>query len=89
MILAAFDTLLASLLLAVQQVYGERLVTLAIYGSVGRRTPRADSDIDMLLIVEGLPPNRSARQGAHRIWRGSSWIWDLKPDAVFGDRIEI
>lgn len=163
MILEAFDTLLAGLLLAVQQVYGERLVTLAIYGSVGRRTPRADSDIDMLVIVEGLPPNRSARQdeflavdlavavalrrsreqglntcfspilktpeeaalgsplfldmiddarllfdrddffrglltemkarldrqGARRIWRGSSWVWDLKPDAVFGDRIEI
>ena len=31
---------------------------------------------------------RLARLGARRIWRGSAWIWDLKPDyrpgEVFG-----
>lgn len=41
--------------------YGERLVSLAVFGSVGRGTARPDSDIDLLLIVEDLPSGRIAR----------------------------
>jgi hypothetical protein len=41
--------------------YGERLISLAVFGSVGRGTPRPDSDIDLLLIVKNLPVGRIAR----------------------------
>jgi len=41
--------------------YGESLISLAVFGSVGRGTPRPDSDIDLLLIVKDLPVGRIAR----------------------------
>lgn len=56
-----FDRLLAETCLATKQVYGERLVTLAVFGSVGRESLRPDSDIDLLLVVDELPRGRMAR----------------------------
>ncbi len=44
-----------------RRVYGERLVSIAIFGSVARRTARPDSDLDLFLVVEGLPDGRRAR----------------------------
>jgi predicted nucleotidyltransferase len=41
--------------------YGERLISLAVFGSVGRGTARPDSDIDFLLVVRDLPIGRMAR----------------------------
>lgn len=41
--------------------YGERLVSLVIYGSVARGEMRPDSDIDLLIIAEPLPQGRMAR----------------------------
>lgn len=41
--------------------YGARLISLAVFGSVGRGTPRPDSDIDLLLVVKNLPVGRIAR----------------------------
>ncbi len=41
--------------------YGERLISLAIFGSVARNTFRPDSDIDILIIAEGLPKGRLKR----------------------------
>ena len=41
--------------------YGPRLVALAVFGSAGRGTIRHDSDIDILVVAEGLPPGRVAR----------------------------
>ncbi|MDI6872542.1 MAG: nucleotidyltransferase domain-containing protein [Bacillota bacterium] len=46
---------------AALKVYGERLVSLAIFGSVGRGTARVDSDVDLLLIAEELPKGRLSR----------------------------
>jgi len=57
----ALSLLLDHLLTACQKYYADRLVTLAIFGSVGRGTPRPDSDIDCLLVVEDLPHGRLAR----------------------------
>lgn len=41
--------------------YGDRLITLAVFGSVGRDTFRPDSDIDLLIIAENLPRGRIPR----------------------------
>lgn len=41
--------------------YGVRLISLVVFGSVGRGTPRPDSDIDLLLVIKDLPTGRIAR----------------------------
>jgi len=41
--------------------YRERLISLAVFGSVGRGTSRPDSDIDLLLVIKNLPSGRIAR----------------------------
>ncbi|VVM07825.1 hypothetical protein MAMC_01843 [Methylacidimicrobium cyclopophantes] len=56
-----FERLLERLLEAVRLYYGSRLVALAVYGSVGRRKMRPDSDIDFLLVATPLPQGRMAR----------------------------
>jgi len=56
-----YDSLLSSLLAACRQVYGERLVALAVFGSLGRGTPRPDSDVDLLIVAEPLPDGRVPR----------------------------
>jgi predicted nucleotidyltransferase len=53
--------LLARVTSLCKQRYGERLISLVVFGSVGRGTPRPDSDIDLLLIVKDLPIGRIAR----------------------------
>jgi len=58
---ATFDGLLKVLCEACQQHYGPRLVALAVYGSVGRGTPRSTSDMDVVLVVDSLPNGRIAR----------------------------
>lgn len=45
----------------VRRVYADRLVSLAVFGSVGRGTARPDSDIDLLLVARDLPSGRLAR----------------------------
>jgi uncharacterized protein len=60
---ARFDELLTTLVAACQRHYGERLVALAVFGSVGRGTPRPDSDVDLLIVAEDLPRGRVARVG--------------------------
>lgn len=44
-----------------QKTYGRRLVSLAIFGSLGRDTARPDSDIDILLVVNDLSTRRMVR----------------------------
>ena len=41
--------------------HGERLVSLVVFGSTGRGTARADSDLDLLVVADGLPSGRLAR----------------------------
>jgi len=41
-------------------------VSLAVFGSVGRGTPRRDSDVDLLIVADPLPDGRVARAGEFR-----------------------
>jgi len=61
MLLEAFDEFLKLLLTAVKNHYGDALVSLVVFGSVGRGTPRPDSDIDLLLVADRLPRGRMKR----------------------------
>lgn len=56
-----FSELLDKLADEVIGFYGNRLVTLAVFGSVGRGTPRPNSDVDVLLVVDPLPSGRIKR----------------------------
>ncbi|NSW83829.1 MAG: nucleotidyltransferase domain-containing protein [Syntrophothermus sp.] len=56
-----FEVALHALLRATKKVYGGRLVSLAVFGSVGRGTPRPDSDIDLLLVADDMPRGRMKR----------------------------
>jgi len=56
-----YDLLLSKLLAACRQHYGARLVSVAVLGSVGRGTPHPDSDLDLLIVADGLPDGRLAR----------------------------
>ncbi len=56
-----FDSLLAAALRAAFDHYGERLITFAVFGSVGRGTQRSDSDVDLLLVCDPLPVGRMRR----------------------------
>jgi len=59
--LAEFEVLVGDLVNACRIHYAGRLVSLAVFGSVGRVTPRPDSDIDLLLVAEPLPDGRVPR----------------------------
>ena len=58
---AAYDALLADVAGACRRHYANRLLSLAVYGSVGRGTPRPDSDVDLLLVATDLPDGSVAR----------------------------
>jgi uncharacterized protein len=52
---------LGELVSALETVYAEDLTSVAIFGSVARRTARDDSDLDLFIVVAGLPAGRRAR----------------------------
>ena len=56
-----FEDLLIALKQACLDVYGDRLISLSVFGSVAARTMGPDSDIDILLVCEPLPRGRMAR----------------------------
>jgi len=160
---AQIERVLVQLVAACVQCYGERLVSVVVFGSVGRGTPRPDSDVDVLIVADDLPDGRLRRVAefrsvevalapllaelasagyhielspvfktraelargtpllldlvddarilydrenffgatlarlrarldqlqARRIWRGSAWWWDLKPDYQVGEVFEL
>jgi predicted nucleotidyltransferase len=55
------EPLLAGLHAACSRHYGDRLVSLVLFGSVARGTAGPDSDVDLLLVVENLPDGRVPR----------------------------
>lgn len=58
---APYERLLRRLTELCQAHYGERLVSLVIYGSLGRGTATPESDVDFLIVAEGLPNGRIPR----------------------------
>ena len=56
-----YDRLLDEVQAACHAVYGARLASLAVFGSVSRGTMRPDSDVDLLLVADPLPAGRMAR----------------------------
>lgn len=52
---------------AINEYYAERLVSLALFGSVARGTSRDDSDIDLLIVATSLPRGRVARADEFRV----------------------
>lgn len=42
-------------------VYGARLVAVALFGSVARRTAHVGSDLDVFVVIERLPRGHRAR----------------------------
>ena len=58
-----FAEVVASLRRACVRHYGDRLVTVGVFGSVGRGTPGPWSDVDTLIIANELPRGRGRRTG--------------------------
>jgi len=56
-----FQVIIDLLVKEVKNFYKDRLITLVIFGSVGRDSFRPDSDIDFLIIADDLPRGRMAR----------------------------
>ncbi len=56
-----YGKLLDRLTAELRRHYGPRLVAVAVYGSVGRGTPREDSDVDLLIVARDLPDGHAAR----------------------------
>ncbi len=58
---ADIEPLLSRLLTACRETFGEGLVSLVLFGSVARGTAGPDSDLDLLIVADGLPDGRVAR----------------------------
>jgi len=56
-----FESLVNRLTVELEQYYGKRLISAVVFGSVGRGEPRADSDLDLLVIAKPLPNGRTPR----------------------------
>lgn len=56
-----FERLAVASCEAARETFGDNLVALAVFGSVGRGTPRFDSDLDLLGVLETAPRQRRDR----------------------------
>lgn len=65
----------------VQAHYADRLVSLVVFGSMGRGTPRPDSDVDLLIVAEPLPAAEDIDAAA----AASAWLRKEREFAFYGD----
>ena len=61
MLKESFEAFLQEILSSLREYYGDRLVSLAVFGSVARGTQRPDSDVDLLVVCDSLPIGRTRR----------------------------
>lgn len=52
---SGYEVLLNAFIDLIRQALGDRMVSVVLYGSVARGTARADSDLDLLLILREPP----------------------------------
>ena len=59
------QTLLADYLADIRKIYGNHLKTVILYGSYARGDYTADSDVDLMILVGGIPllPECKTRKG--------------------------
>ena len=57
-----YKSLIEKLLNGLKKRYKERLISFVVFGSIARGDERRDSDIDVLIIIDGLPKSRLKRQ---------------------------
>lgn len=57
-----YRTLIEKLVEALKRKYGDRFISLIIFGSVARGEMRKDSDVDLLLIIDSISKRRLERQ---------------------------
>lgn len=61
MLAEVFAGVTDAIAVACQDVYGDRLQGVVVFGSVARDRMRPDSDLDLLVVAEPLPRGRLAR----------------------------
>ena len=61
MLKEAFAELADRTVSAARTFYGDRLISVVLYGSVARGTMRHDSDMDLLIVADALPDGRLNR----------------------------
>ncbi|MCD6413693.1 MAG: nucleotidyltransferase domain-containing protein [Elusimicrobia bacterium] len=61
MLKQAFNILEKALLREIKDFYGQRLVSVAVFGSSARGTQNFESDMDILIVADGLPSGRIKR----------------------------
>jgi predicted nucleotidyltransferase len=59
--LAVYQQVLERFLALLEEHFGDRLISLVLYGSVARGEAREESDIDLLLILDRVSPNYHRR----------------------------
>jgi hypothetical protein len=57
-----YTTLVEKLVNALKKKFGDKLITVAVFGSVARGDARKDSDMDLMLVIDSLPKSRLKRQ---------------------------
>ena len=53
---------LSKLVELLMERFGDRLISVVLFGSVTRCDAKSDSDVDLLIVAEGLPGSRLRRQ---------------------------
>ena len=56
-----FEELEAKLLSEIGSHYAERLISVVVFGSAARKTQTFESDLDILIVADGLPQGRGKR----------------------------